>query len=325
MLENHTYDVNGNRLSRRRGLRRPGSPDDARRRGLHVGRGRRSCKSRWGPTRSRTRARASCSRREGRDVHVRRARPPRAGRGRGKTKYLYGNPANPLQVTASVAGDVVTTYYYDADDRLFALERGGERYYVGADADGSPRIVVRASDGAVVRRVDLRRVRRRDAASPARSSCRSASPAACATAITGPRALRPARLRPGRGPLRGQATRASSAARRRTSTTTPATTRSRMRTRPGCRASAGRCTPRSAAASSSAATTSGTGRRLVGVRRGRRRRRRRRWTSTSSAARQDTGARGVRRGRPARLGMGRRHDRRRARPRLHERQGRAPR
>ncbi|MBE2320610.1 hypothetical protein DVA67_031915 [Solirubrobacter sp. CPCC 204708] len=73
--------------------------------------------------------------------------------GAAKTTYLYGNPANPWQVTASVAGDVITTYFYDADDRLFALERAGERYYVGADANGSPRIVVRASDGVVVRKV----------------------------------------------------------------------------------------------------------------------------------------------------------------------------
>ena len=69
-----------------------------------------------------------------------------------KTTYLYGNPANPWQVTASTVGDVVTTYYYDADDRLFALERGGERYYVGADANGSPRVVVKPS-GEVVRTV----------------------------------------------------------------------------------------------------------------------------------------------------------------------------
>ncbi|WP_028062594.1 RHS repeat-associated core domain-containing protein [Solirubrobacter soli] len=72
----------------------------------------------------------------------------------GTTKYLYGNPANTFQVTATVAADgAVTTYYYDADDRLFAAERGGERYYVGTDAVGSPRLVVRASDGSVVRKV----------------------------------------------------------------------------------------------------------------------------------------------------------------------------
>jgi RHS repeat-associated protein len=73
----------------------------------------------------------------------------------GTTKYLYGNPANMFQVTATIdAGGVVTTYYYDADDRLFAAERAGERYYVATDAVGSPRLVVKASDGAVVRKVD---------------------------------------------------------------------------------------------------------------------------------------------------------------------------
>ena len=79
-----------------------------------------------------------------------------------KTTYLYGNPANPWQVTASTVGDVVTTYYYDADDRLFALERGGERYYVGADANGSPRVVVKTTRRGRAHR-DLRRVRRGDA------------------------------------------------------------------------------------------------------------------------------------------------------------------
>src|SRR5262249_21754738 len=70
------------------------------------------------------------------------------------TKYLYGNPANVFQMTATVSGDgTVTSYYYDNDDRRFALERAGERYYVGTDAVGSPRIVVRASDGSVVRKV----------------------------------------------------------------------------------------------------------------------------------------------------------------------------
>ena len=134
-------------------------------------------------------------------VRLRRARP--AGvRGGGNETYLYGNPANPFQVTATVVGGVVTSYYYDAEDRLFAFERGGERYYVGADAMGSPRVVVRASDGAVVRRVDLRLVRRRDRGGRRRSTSRSATRAACAMRHR-PRPLRPARLRPGVRPLRG--------------------------------------------------------------------------------------------------------------------------
>jgi RHS repeat-associated protein len=72
----------------------------------------------------------------------------------GSVKYLYGNPKNVFQVTATIGDDgVVTAYYYDADDRLFAAERGGERFYVATDAVGSPRLVVRAADGSVVRKV----------------------------------------------------------------------------------------------------------------------------------------------------------------------------
>jgi RHS repeat-associated protein len=74
--------------------------------------------------------------------------------GSGTTQYLYGDVQNMFLVTATISGGVVTRYWYDADDRLFALERGGERYYVGTDQVGSPRIVIKASDGAVVRKVD---------------------------------------------------------------------------------------------------------------------------------------------------------------------------
>ncbi len=73
----------------------------------------------------------------------------------GTTRYLYANPENVLLVTASVdAAGVVSSYYYDSDDRLYAIQRGSDRYYVGSDHLGSPRIVVRASDGSVVRRMD---------------------------------------------------------------------------------------------------------------------------------------------------------------------------
>ena len=85
-------------------------------------------------------------------------------------------------MTATVDADgVVTTYYYDADDRLFAAERGGERYYVATDAVGSPRLVVRASDGSVVRKVTYDAYGVEKDGHAARSSCRSATPAACAT------------------------------------------------------------------------------------------------------------------------------------------------
>jgi RHS repeat-associated protein len=73
----------------------------------------------------------------------------------GTTKYLYGNPANMFQVTASTGPDgALSSYFYDGDDRLYAIERDGERYYVASDQIGSPRLVIRASDGSVVRRVD---------------------------------------------------------------------------------------------------------------------------------------------------------------------------
>jgi RHS repeat-associated protein len=72
----------------------------------------------------------------------------------GTTKYLYTNPGNVWQVTASVdAAGTLSTYFYDSDDRLYGIQRGSERFYVGTDPVGSPRIVVKG-DGTVVRRVD---------------------------------------------------------------------------------------------------------------------------------------------------------------------------
>ncbi len=70
------------------------------------------------------------------------------------TSYLYGNPDWPWQVTATVddAG-ALTTYFYDERGHLHALERGGQRYRVGADQVGTPRVVIDA-DGTVVKRVD---------------------------------------------------------------------------------------------------------------------------------------------------------------------------
>ena len=45
---------------------------------------------------------------------------------------------------------VLTTYYYGRGDALFAFERGGERYYVGADQVGTPKVVTDEA-GAVVK------------------------------------------------------------------------------------------------------------------------------------------------------------------------------
>ncbi|HEY3489693.1 MAG TPA: PASTA domain-containing protein [Candidatus Deferrimicrobiaceae bacterium] len=65
------------------------------------------------------------------------------------TQYLYGNPSQPFQVTASRATDnTFSTYYYDVFGALFAIERGGERFYVASDCLGSPRMVIDTS-GAI--------------------------------------------------------------------------------------------------------------------------------------------------------------------------------
>jgi RHS repeat-associated protein len=65
------------------------------------------------------------------------------------TRYVYGDPRRPLLVTATRAGGVLTTYNYDESDKLFALQRGGQRFYVATDQVGTPRAVADSS-GAVV-------------------------------------------------------------------------------------------------------------------------------------------------------------------------------
>jgi RHS repeat-associated protein len=72
----------------------------------------------------------------------------------GVTQYLYGNPGNPFQVTASRdAVGVLTTYFYDTAGNLFALESSGQRYYVATDHLGTPKSVTDAV-GAVVKAVE---------------------------------------------------------------------------------------------------------------------------------------------------------------------------
>ncbi len=72
----------------------------------------------------------------------------------GTEQYLYGNPSNPFQVThARSPAGVTTQLFYDEQGRLFALERKGTRYYVGADPQGTPRVVSTAS-GAGVKSLD---------------------------------------------------------------------------------------------------------------------------------------------------------------------------
>jgi RHS repeat-associated protein len=63
--------------------------------------------------------------------------------------YLYGNPANPFQVTAVDGPAGRSLYFYDEGGFLFAMERGGERYYIATDQVGSPRIVTDAAGNVV--------------------------------------------------------------------------------------------------------------------------------------------------------------------------------
>ncbi|NHA15432.1 PKD domain-containing protein [Thioalkalivibrio sp. XN279] len=68
----------------------------------------------------------------------------------GKTQYLYGNPGDAFQVTATRAPDgTLTWYYYDDAGLLFAMDRAGARYYVATDQAGTPRVVVDASGNVV--------------------------------------------------------------------------------------------------------------------------------------------------------------------------------
>jgi RHS repeat-associated protein len=79
----------------------------------------------------------------------------RRTQGAESTQYLYGNPQDVFQVTATVdAAGALSTYFYDEEGGLRAIERGGKRYAVGADQVGSPRVVVDPADGSIVKRVD---------------------------------------------------------------------------------------------------------------------------------------------------------------------------
>jgi RHS repeat-associated protein len=66
------------------------------------------------------------------------------------TQYLYGDPSNPVRVTAtrSPAG-VLTTYRYDDDGLLYEFERSGAKFFVATDQVGTPRVVTNAA-GTVV-------------------------------------------------------------------------------------------------------------------------------------------------------------------------------
>lgn len=68
-------------------------------------------------------------------------------------RYLYGDPADPFLVTASVGADgTLTVYHRDDFGLLHALERGGQTYAVAVDQVGSP-VAVFDATGELVKRV----------------------------------------------------------------------------------------------------------------------------------------------------------------------------
>lgn len=70
-----------------------------------------------------------------------------------KTQYLYGNPNSPHMLTAVVEPDQsVTSYFYDEQGKLLALEKGGIRYYVITDAVGTPQLILQG-DRTVVKKL----------------------------------------------------------------------------------------------------------------------------------------------------------------------------
>jgi RHS repeat-associated protein len=72
--------------------------------------------------------------------------------GAAAASFLYGNPSDPFQVTATTdQAGVLTTYFYDDHGLLFGLDRAGVRYLVATDQVGTPRLVAKL-DGTVVRR-----------------------------------------------------------------------------------------------------------------------------------------------------------------------------
>jgi RHS repeat-associated protein len=60
----------------------------------------------------------------------------------GSTTYLYGNPAQPFELSATRTAGVLTFLYYDEQSHLFAFRRGSSLLYVGSDAAGTPRVVM---------------------------------------------------------------------------------------------------------------------------------------------------------------------------------------
>ncbi|HEX2046505.1 MAG TPA: RHS repeat-associated core domain-containing protein [Acidimicrobiales bacterium] len=73
--------------------------------------------------------------------------------GQSRVEYLYGDPGDPLLVTAVRSGAELTVLFHDDAGWLYAFERAGSRYYVASDHVGSPRLVTTAA-GDVVKAVE---------------------------------------------------------------------------------------------------------------------------------------------------------------------------
>jgi RHS repeat-associated protein len=73
----------------------------------------------------------------------------------GTEQYFYGNPGNPVQITAiRDASGALTTLYYDESGLLIALDRAGTRYYLATDSVGTPRVIT-DGNGQVVKLLDF--------------------------------------------------------------------------------------------------------------------------------------------------------------------------
>jgi RHS repeat-associated protein len=71
----------------------------------------------------------------------------------GTEQYFYGDPASSVRLTASRSpAGVLSFYWYDDDNHLVAITRGGATFYVGSDHLGTPKVVTDAAGVTVLTR-----------------------------------------------------------------------------------------------------------------------------------------------------------------------------
>uniref|UniRef100_A0A914UIF6 Tox-GHH domain-containing protein n=1 Tax=Plectus sambesii TaxID=2011161 RepID=A0A914UIF6_9BILA len=68
------------------------------------------------------------------------------------TRFFYALPHRPNLLTHATTGETITAFYYDDEDRLFAMQRAGTHYMIVADVDGTPSFVF-DGNGALVKEV----------------------------------------------------------------------------------------------------------------------------------------------------------------------------